>query len=175
MGNVVVRRAVAGDVEQLGIIGPAAYAEAYSYLWDDPEAYVGQLATFSASAFADVLAKPNARLWVAEFGDRVVGFLNMKLDSPDPLGRRPGGAEIARVYLLASARNLRLGSRLFDAATTEACKHGATYLWLDAMVSADWARIAYARWGFSEIGARRFGGGVREELSNMVVLAKPLA
>jgi GNAT superfamily N-acetyltransferase len=98
----------------------------------------------------------------------------MLLDSPDPVERRPGGAEITRLYLLAPARNLGLGSRLFDAATTEAREHGATYLWLEAMASAEWARIAYARWGFSEIGVSRLQRGAREELTGMVVLAKQL-
>jgi GNAT superfamily N-acetyltransferase len=134
---------------QLGVIGPAAYAEAYGYLWDKPDTYACYLATLSADAFANLLANPNAGLWIAELGARVVGFLSMLLDSPDPVERRPGGAEIARLYLLAPARNLGLGSRLFDAATTEAREHGATYLWLEAMASAEWARIAYARWGFS--------------------------
>jgi hypothetical protein len=38
-----VRPAVAEDASMLGIIGPAAYAEAYAYLWDRPGAYSEQL------------------------------------------------------------------------------------------------------------------------------------
>jgi hypothetical protein len=73
--NAVIRRAKEGDVGQLGLIGPAAYAEAHGYLWDKPDTYACYLATFSADAFANLLANPNAGLWIAELGARVVGFL----------------------------------------------------------------------------------------------------
>ena len=45
MSTAIVRRATAQDTEVLGIIGPAAYAEAYGYLWDRPDAYSDQLRT----------------------------------------------------------------------------------------------------------------------------------
>jgi hypothetical protein len=72
------------------------------------------IGSFSADAFANLLANPNAGLWIAELGARVVGFLSMLLDSPDPVERRPGGAEIARLYLLAPARNLGLVPPVID-------------------------------------------------------------
>jgi hypothetical protein len=50
MSAAIVRRATAGDAEALGIIGPAAYAEAYSYLWDRPDAYSDHLRTFGPHA-----------------------------------------------------------------------------------------------------------------------------
>jgi len=50
MSVAIVRRAIAEDAEVLGIIGPAAYAEAYGYLWDRPDAYSEQLRTFGARA-----------------------------------------------------------------------------------------------------------------------------
>ncbi len=95
--------------------------------------------------------------------------------SEDPVERRPGGAEIPRIYLLGPARGLGLGRRLLEAAAAEAVGHGASRLWLDAMASAGWARRTYASWGFREIGAARFGKGVREALSGMVVMVRDLA
>ena len=61
----------------LGIIGPAAYAEAYSCLWDRPDAYSDQLRTFGRGAFESLLARPDARLWIGEVGGAAVGFLSM--------------------------------------------------------------------------------------------------
>jgi diamine N-acetyltransferase len=48
MSTATVRRATAQDAEVLGIIGPAAYAEAYGYLWDRPDAYSDHLHSASA-------------------------------------------------------------------------------------------------------------------------------
>ena len=81
MSAAVVRRASPEDAEVLGIIGPAAYAEAYSYLWDRPDAYFDQLRTFGAPAFASLLAQPDARLWIGEVGGAAVGFLSMIVGS----------------------------------------------------------------------------------------------
>ena len=51
MTAATVRRATAEDVEALGIVASAAYAETYSYLWDNPVAYTEQLQTFGSRAF----------------------------------------------------------------------------------------------------------------------------
>ena len=97
MSTATVRRATAQDAEVLGIIGPAAYAEAYGYLWDRPDAYSDQLRTFGAPAFASLLAQPDARLWIGEVEGAAVGFLSMIVGSLDPIERRSGGALIPRI------------------------------------------------------------------------------
>ncbi len=175
MSDATVRLATAADLDQLGVVGPAAYAEAYAYLWADPGAYARQLATFGRAAFAEFLVWPEARVWVAEAEGAVVGFLTLVLGSPDPVEGRPGGAEVPRICLLGPARRLGLGRRLLDAAEAQATREGASHLWLDAMASADWARRAYTSWGFRQIGVARFDKGVRDELSDMVVMVRELA
>ena len=95
----MVRRATDEDAEVLGIIGPAAYAEAYGYLWDCPDAYSDQFRTFGVHAFEALLARPEARPWIGEVQGTVVGFLSMIVGSVDPVERRLGGAEIPRTTL----------------------------------------------------------------------------
>jgi diamine N-acetyltransferase len=46
MNAATVRRATAEDAYVLGVVGPAAYAEAYAYLWDRADAYSEQLQSF---------------------------------------------------------------------------------------------------------------------------------
>jgi diamine N-acetyltransferase len=91
MTIAIVRRATAEEAEVLGINGPAAYAEAYGYLWDRPDAYCDQLRTFGPQAFESLLARPEARVWIGEAGGTIVGFLSMIVGSVDPIDRRPGG------------------------------------------------------------------------------------
>jgi GNAT superfamily N-acetyltransferase len=116
MTIAIVRRATAEDGEVLGIIGPAAYAEAYGYLWDRPDAYCDQLRTFGPQAFESLLARPEARVWIGEAGGTIVGFLSMIVGSVDPIERRPGGAEIPRIYIIGPAQRTGLGRLLVDAA-----------------------------------------------------------
>ena len=91
--RIDVRRGLPTDTNTLGVVGPAAYAEAYAYLWDDPQAFLRQLKTFSADAFAQHLGRENARIWVAVVEGDIVGFLTMNLGVADPVSRAlaPGG------------------------------------------------------------------------------------
>jgi ribosomal protein S18 acetylase RimI-like enzyme len=170
-----VRPATAEDVSMLGIIGPAAYAEAYSYLWDRADAYSEQLQTFGQRAFETLLARADARVWVGEAAGTIVGFLSMIIGSLDPVEHRPRGAELPRIYILSAAQHIGLGRLLIDAAVKQAGAEGLSYVWLDVMASADRARRAYAKWGFREIGTKQFSKTVAAGLSNMIVLAKDVA
>ena len=174
MSTATVRRATAQDAEVLGIIGPAPYAEAYGYLWDRPDAYSDQLRTFGAPAFASLLAQPEARLWIGEVEGAAVGFLSMIVGSLDPIERRSGGALIPRIYIIGPAQRMGLGRLLLDAAIEQAATERLSHLWLDVMASATAAHLAYAKWGFREIGTRQFEKPVKAGLFDMVVLMKEI-
>ena len=170
-----VRAAMPGDVEPLGIIGPAACAEAYGGFWQQAGAFAEHLATFGPGYFADLLERPDARVWVSEADGAVVGYAVLLSGALDPVERRPGGAELSRLYLLAAARGLGLGRQLLEATMAQARCDGASHLWLEAMEAADWALRAYQAWGFRAIGRTRFEKPVRPELRGMIVMARDLA
>ena len=174
MTAAAVRPATLEDAYVLGIIGPAAYAEAYAYLWDRPGAYSEQLQSFGQRAFEALLTRTDARVWVGEVAGTIVSFLSMIVGSLDPVKHRPSGAELPRIYILGSAQRMGLGRLLVDTAVKQAAAEGLSYVWLDVMASADRARRAYANWGFHELGSKRFEKAVKAGLSDMVVLAKEI-
>ncbi|SDR12816.1 Ribosomal protein S18 acetylase RimI [Rhizobiales bacterium GAS113] len=173
-GRPVIRRALISDAETLGVIGPAAYAAAYADLWDDGAELARQLDTFGAAAFAELLRRSDARVWVSEMEGSLVGFLTMIVGAANPITREPNGAEIPRIYILPGAQHLGLGRQLLEAAIAEAVDENLTHVWLDVMASADWARSAYLKWGFAELGSKVFGRSVKTGRSDMVVLIKRL-
>ncbi len=170
-----VRAATPDDVGPLGIVGPAACAEAYGSFWQLPGAFAAHLATFGPAYFVDLMARPDAHVWVGEVDGTVVGYAVVLLNALDPVERRAGGAELSRLYLLGPARVLGLGRQLLEAATARARRDGATHLWLEAMEAADWALRAYEAWGFRAIGRTRFEKPVRPGLDGMIVMARDLA
>jgi GNAT superfamily N-acetyltransferase len=172
--SVTVRPATADDARVLGIIAPAAYAAAYSDLWDDAAAFSRQLATFGEQAFADCLATSNSRIWIAEQHGQPVGYLTLLLDVASPVSQRTHGAEIARFYLLGPASGQGIGEQLLDAASDEARAHGSAYLWLDLMAHADWARDAYARMGFRVTGTTEMTKPVKAGLRDKLVMERDL-
>ncbi len=169
-----LRRATAADVEELGYVGPAAYAAEYAYFWDDSVALARHLATFSSDAFSRLIERPQVSVWVAEIDETIVGFLTMIVGSADPIQSRAGGAEIPRIYLLPGVKGHGIGYKLLECAIAHARKDDIRYVWLDVMASARQARSAYIRWGFVELGPTRFSKPVKAELADMIVLAKQL-
>lgn len=169
-----VRPAEAGDARMLGILAPAAYSAAYSDLWDDAAAFSAHLATFGEQAFAECLATSNSRIWIAEQQGQAVGYLTLLLDVDNPGTQRANGAEIARFYLLGPASGQGIGEQLMDAAADAARAHGASYLWLDLMAHADWAREAYEGMGFSLTGTARMTKPVKADLRDKWVMERDL-
>lgn len=169
-----VRVATMADIEELGFVGPAAYAAQYAYLWDSSADLARQLATFSSGAFANFIERPDTRVWVAEMDGAIVGFLTMIVGSVDPIGARANGSEIPRIYLLPGSQGYGIGRQLVGRAIAQAREEEVSYVWLDVMASANQARNAYLRWGFTELGSKRFTKPVKPDFADMIVLAKPI-
>jgi GNAT superfamily N-acetyltransferase len=175
VSDIVVTRASERDAGDLGVIGPAAYAAAYHDDWDDAVAFFHQLKTFGEDAFSQTMAREDARVWIGRQDGVGVGFLTMFVGSLEPISSRPGGAEIPRIYLLPGARRGGIGKKLLEAAEAQARAEGCSYVWLDVMEHAEWARAAYERWGFADIGGKTFAGGLRPGRSRaMRVMVKEL-
>jgi diamine N-acetyltransferase len=169
-----IRRATYLDIPLLGMIGPAAYAEAYGDWWETPAAYYAYLQGFSANAFTAFFALPDARAWVAEIEGAPVGFLTMRLNMPDPVSGEAGGAELPKIYMLGSVRGKGVGRALLNAAEAEARAGGAKYLWLDAMERAQWAWRSYERWGFVRIGEMTLDNGLKADRTKLLIMKRPL-
>jgi ribosomal protein S18 acetylase RimI-like enzyme len=169
-----IRKALPADVDSLGIIGPAAYAAVYGYLWDNSAALAQQLATFSTASFAGLLERVDARVWVAQVDGAIVGFLTMVVGSANPITHEPSGAEIPRIYLLPGAQRLSLGRQLLNSAIAQARDENLGHVWLDVMACADQARRAYLKWGFTELGFKKFNKPVKAGHADMVVLIRHL-
>lgn len=173
--DFVISRATAADAADLGIIGPAAYAAAYHDDWDDAVGFFHQVQSFGPEAMTATLARADARVWIARQDSAGVGFLTMFVGSLEPINQRPSGAEIPRIYLLPGARRGGIGKKLLEAAEAQARSEGCDYVWLDVMEHAEWARAAYERWGFADIGGKTFSGGLRPGRSRaMRVMVKEL-
>lgn len=173
--DLSITLATEADADELGIIGPAAYAASYHDDWDDAVSFARQIASFGPDAVREFLARPETRTWIARLDGVGVGFLTMVIGSLESIDNRPNGAEIPRVYLLPGARRGGIGRRLLDIADAEAIAQGCDYVWLDVMEHAEWARAAYERWGFTDIGSKTFSGGLRSGRSRaMRVLVKEL-
>ncbi len=162
-----VRKAVLGDAVELGTVGPAAYSASYGYLWDDSAAFARWLTTFSADAFDTFLRRSDTHVWVTEIDGSIVGFLTMIVGSKNPATGEAGGAEIPRIYMLPGVQGMGLGKQMVEVAISQARDEGLSHVWLDHMLSADYAGRTYRKWGFTPIGTWTFDQPVKSEFKEM--------
>jgi diamine N-acetyltransferase len=162
----------AADLPALSLVAVASYVQAYSDLWADPARLSQRLQRFAPEALRAWTADPATRVWTAKAGGAVVGYLRLRLRSPDPVEADPAAAEVHRVYLLAQATGRGLGRALMERAEAEARREATSALWLKSMAQGP-ARAAYARMGYREIGADALDNDIPER-SPMVVLQKSL-
>jgi GNAT superfamily N-acetyltransferase len=117
---------------------------------------------FTPRAFADILADESMTLLVAESGERLVGYLQVKDSKPPPCVTGPAPIELSRLYLRVDTIGTGLGADFMRAMLAEARRRARQTLWLVVYSGNDKARDFYRRWGFVDVGFKdfRFGGQV---------------
>ncbi len=128
-GAVSVRRMTESDLTAVMAIEKAAFSSPWT------------LATF-----AGLLHRDSTRLWVAESGDRVVGYAAVWMVADQ--------AELGDIAVEESARGRGIGRTLLRTVLRELPPAGVRELFLEVRVSNTVARRLYERHGFEEVGRR---------------------
>ncbi|MEQ8403646.1 MAG: GNAT family N-acetyltransferase [Oceanicaulis sp.] len=155
-----VRLAQPGDAAAIALVGAATFLESYAGVIDGA-ALVRHCASKQTEAvYAQAIADPAQRLWLAELDRAPVGYLH--LAPPDlPVATRPGDLEIKRIYVLSRLHGTGLGRNLLSCAEAHARGAGAGTLVLGVYKGNRRALGFYGRMGFETLGERDFDvGGV---------------
>lgn len=158
--NMVVREAVAGDVEGIRAVGQACWPDTYAFAGAD---YIehGLAVWWSVEAIERSLRE--TAVVVAVEGDRVVGMGNVDLRGETPT--------IWKLYVLEEVRGGGVGTALL-AALVDRIPAGADGVRLEYADGNDRAARFYARRGFVETGRE---SGDRPEWPDTVWARRPLA
>lgn len=97
---------------------------------------------------ADQVERGEAVLFVARVGGRILGTVQLGLDTPPNQQHR---AEIKKMLVHRDARRLGLGAALLTAAEQAAPRFGRTLLVLDTVLGAEGERL-YTRGGWNRAG-----------------------
>lgn len=119
------------------------------------EAIAGEGETWSAEAFAELLAMPGAVAWLAEVPGPA-GSENLARQAAGFVLARSGGGECEIIYIGVNPDNRRrgVGGRLLTT-VLEAALGVQTPVILEVAADNPAARSLYARAGFRQVGRRR--------------------
>lgn len=146
------RAATADDAVCLGVLATQVFLDTYATDGINRSIAREVLTLLSTPAMAALLAAPGERFIVAERGDRMVGFAQLRLGATHERVDATRPAEIVRLYVQEPFAGRGLGTTLLAEAEALAASGGATHAWLTAWVGNARALAFYPRRGYAELG-----------------------
>lgn len=153
LDRVSVRAAVPGDALCLGMLATQVFLDTYA-----TEGIPADLAReveklHSPAAYGASLSDPARSIHLAEVDGALVGFVEIVLGKPCPLGPPTATSEVLHLYVQRPLLRQGLGSRLLDHAEGVVASHGHRVLWLSSWVGNAPALSFYRSRGYADVGA----------------------
>lgn len=172
--KISFRPAVAADAPALSLVAGATFLETFAGIIPGSDIVAHVAVNNGAEKFADWIADPQCRVWVAELESTGAPVGYALLTPPDlpAIPTDSADIELKRIYILSRYQGGGLASRMMEAAIGAAQDMGKTRLLLGVYVANDRAIAFYRKQGFDSIGERRFQVGAA--LFEDKIMARPL-
>jgi ribosomal protein S18 acetylase RimI-like enzyme len=169
----VIRRASVADAAALSRVASETFVETFGHLYPpaDLNAYLPK--TYALERCRAQLDNPTMGVWFATFSDnpaQPVGFIVVGPCKLPVENLEPHAGEIQQLYVYAKHHNLRLGSKLMDAALAWLEAERRTPLYIGVWSQNLGAQKFYGRYGFNK--AREYGFPVGETVDHEFILKR---
>ncbi len=155
MSAIVYRLADSPDAEALAAFAAGSFVETFGRLYppEDLEAYLAK--SYGTAIQREELADPAIRVWLALFGDAIVGYaMAGPVDMDVAHGERD--RELYRLYVGARVKGAGVARFLMGQVLAWAKEQRAEALWLSVWENNERAQRFYKRYGFDHIGEHKF-------------------
>ena len=170
--NVMCRRGTVLDASRLTGFAVKSFSHTYGE-FNTPEDMEGYLrSSFGAEQQTRELADPDMITVLAESGDALIGYAQVRRKEHPPFVSQENPAEIYRFYVDASAHGKGVARRLMDESMNAARDLGAKHIWLGVWERNARAIAFYRKCGFIEIGEQYFQLG--SDRQRDLVLVRPV-
>ena len=153
-----IRRASAEDAEILAGIAWKSFFDAFAdhpkNAPDDMKAYMDE--AFSPEALSADLTDRDAIYFVAEIGDRMVGYAKLKQNSREDCVSGKNPLELCRLYSLHEYIGKGIGKALMLKCLEFAAENEHDYMWLGVWEFNLRAQEFYRKFGFEKCGEHIF-------------------
>jgi ribosomal protein S18 acetylase RimI-like enzyme len=175
MPELLIRPATSADIARLCALATRTFRETYRGISDPDEIEDYVRTAFTPDAVDAWLREPASSTLLALLDTRAVGYARVRLGEPPACVDGPEPAELARLYLDASAHGRGHGAALMQACLAAARVLGARTIWLSAYDRNRRALEFYAAWDFVAVGTRPFEFGGRIYADPVLQRAIPAA
>lgn len=151
-----VRTATPADAGRLSELAVRTFRDTYAE-HNRPENMARYLAAhFSPRHQAEELADPEMATVVAEAGDRLLGYAQLRAGTPPDCVPGPGRLELSRFYVDRPWHGRGVAQALMNGTVAEAGRRGARTLWLGVWERNSRGIAFYRKCGFADVGAQTF-------------------
>ena len=171
-GMLAFRLAVPDDALTLGALATQVWLDTYGVAGIRPVMAEEVRRSFSTGAMQTGLARTDTRIVVAELNAHLVGFAQLRYETPQALVVSNKPAELERLYVQRPFLGQRVGALLLHEAEELAAQGGADALWCSVWIHNMRALRFYERRGYVKHGATWFD--LDRERHENHVLSKPL-
>ena len=170
--RVAYRRGTTDDASRLAEFATRTFTHTYAEFntAEDMRSYLG--VSFGVEPQRRELADPAMITVLAESGDALIGYAQVRRKEHPPFVSQENPAEIYRFYVDASAHGKGVAQRLMGESMNAARDLGAKHIWLGVWERNARAIAFYRKCAFSEIGEQYFQLG--SDRQRDLVLVRPV-
>jgi diamine N-acetyltransferase len=170
--SVTYRPGTSSDASRLAEFATRAFTHTYAAFNSaaDMRDYVAT--SYGVDQQTRELADPAMITVLAELGDSLIGYVQLRRKDVPSCVTHEAPAEIYRFYVDASAHGKGVAQRLMDESLAAARDLGAKHLWLGVWEQNERAIAFYRKSGFVEVGEQHFQLG--SDRQRDLVLVRPL-
>src|SRR5215203_4853129 len=153
-----IRFAAMDDAENLACIAWQSFYDAFAdhpkNAPEDMKSYMDE--AFSTQALAEDLTEKDAIYYVAEIGDKMVGYAKIKQNSREPCVSGTNPIELCRLYSLNEYIGKGIGKTLMLKCLEFAAENRHDFMWLGVWEFNFRAQDFYKKFGFEKCGEHVF-------------------
>ncbi len=160
---VSIRRATARDAGPLAELAERTFRDAFAESNNPVDMEIHCRARFGKDIQAREIADPGWATLLAEAGDELAGFAQVRLNAPKDCvaARRP--AELYRIYVARSWHGRGIAQQLMNEVMAVAEADGSDRIWLGVWEENRRALAFYRTYGFEVVGAHEFMFGTERQ------------
>lgn len=154
-----IRRAKENDAPALSVLAEGTFRAAFAESNSAANMQLHCAATYGPALQAAEIREPNLETWVAKAGERLVVYVQLRLNATSTVVLDERAVEIQRFYVDASHHGTGLAHDLMAQVLTRAEAAGSAELWLGVWERNQRALAFYRKWGFDVVGEHIFKVG----------------
>jgi len=170
MTDIIVKRVMLNDIEQLQKIGRQTFYETFSAANSEENMSKYLDEEFSIEKLTTELKDNNSEFYFATLDDDVIGYLKLNFGQSQTEIKDDKAIEIERIYVLRSFHGKSVGQILYDRAMHIARLRNADFVWLGVWEENPRAINFYKKNGFVEFDKHVFKLGNDEQTDIMMKL-----